>query len=165
MLVATINECHATGGLSLWDFPDNATLAAMNKCLAQNNKPGRKITKPGPGAKATKKRNRTSPVTSRARRLPPHNPSERKLPTMKKKLALATVVAVGALGLWTAQPANAQTATISSPTIVCDTPAGVGCNGSKTLPPGKYRVLSTHNLSGKGSCQVSGPNGSGYVLC
>ena len=26
------------GGLSLWDFPDNATLAAMNKCLAQSNK-------------------------------------------------------------------------------------------------------------------------------
>jgi hypothetical protein len=31
MLVATINECQATDGLSLWDFPDNATLASTNK--------------------------------------------------------------------------------------------------------------------------------------
>jgi hypothetical protein len=61
--------------------------------------------------------------------------------------------------------ANAQTVTINSPTIVCDSPSGVGCNGSNILKPGKYRILSTHNLGGKGSCQVSGPGGSGYVLC
>jgi hypothetical protein len=39
MLVATIKERHATGGLSL-GLPDNAhtVLAATNKCLAQSNK-------------------------------------------------------------------------------------------------------------------------------
>jgi hypothetical protein len=61
--------------------------------------------------------------------------------------------------------ALAQTVTVGAPTIACDTPSGVGCNGKTVLQPGKYRVLSTHNLSGKGSCQVSGPGGSGYVLC
>jgi len=78
---------------------------------------------------------------------------------MKKLLLAGTTV------LLMAASAHAQTVTIGSSTIVCDTPSGVGFNGKNILPPGKYRVLSTHNLSGKGSCQVTGPNGSGYVLC
>jgi hypothetical protein len=55
-----------------------------------------------------------------------------------------------ALGLLTIAPCavQAQSVVLSGPTIACDTPAGVGCNGRTVLPPGTYRLGGAHNLSG-----------------
>jgi hypothetical protein len=80
-----------------------------------------------------------------------------------KKLLLATAMVM----LTVAVPAvaQAQSVVLSAPTIVCDTPAGVGCSGRNILRPGTYQLGSTHNLSGVATCHVSGPGGSGYVPC
>jgi hypothetical protein len=82
-----------------------------------------------------------------------------------KEMKVKKLLLAGTTVLLMATSANAQTFTVSAPTIVCDNPSGVGCNGKNVLRAGKYRLLGSHNLNGKGSCQVSGPGGSGYILC
>jgi hypothetical protein len=71
------------------------------------------------------------------------------------------------LGLLAIAPCavQAQSVVLSAPTIACDSPAGVGCSGRTVLRPGTYRLGGVHNLSGFGSCHISGPGGSGYVPC
>ena len=59
--------------------------------------------------------------------------------------------------------AQAQSVTIGSPVIACDTPNGVGCNGRNVLRPGKYRV--DHVVPYTGICHVTGSNGGGYTRC
>src|SRR5262249_34020943 len=56
--------------------------------------------------------------------------SERKLSTMKKKLALSTLVAVGALGLWIVVPASAQDHFIGAKKIPGDPYVSSGCGSS-----------------------------------
>jgi len=74
--VLTIGEGRVDRGLSLWDFRTMPHWPQRTNDWLKITKPGRKITKPGPGAKATKKRNRTSPATSRARRPTQRNRSD-----------------------------------------------------------------------------------------
>src|SRR5262245_30374825 len=91
---------------------------------------------------------------------PKDHPTKSEGALMKTLFAIALTAA-----LLTPVAAQAQSVVLNAPTIACDTPAGVGCNGRTILRPGTYQFSSTHNLSGVATCHISGPGGSGYVPC
>ena len=80
---------------------------------------------------------------------------------MRNVLKPLAIAALSIATLTTA--ASAQSVTIRSPIIACDSPTGVGCDGRNILKPGTYRL--DHVVPYSGICRVTGANGGGYTRC